>query len=146
MNAELKERIRVIVAYFTGAYFWWMAYMLLTPRPNVRKITFGFDLVLMLLHFGAFFVLAFGVGLSRRKWSTGRWRVALLVWAVVSECLQILTGRFFEFRDIFQNAFGVFVGLEAARWGCAWARRLTTKTERAENNDGALRELSELKK
>lgn len=146
MNAELKERIRLIVAYFTGAYFWWMAYMLLTPRPNVRKISFGFDLVLMLLHFGAFFILAFGVGLSRRKWSARRWRAALLLWAVASEFLQILTGRFFEFRDIFQNALGVFVGLEAARWSCVWARRLAAKTERAENNDGTLRELGELEK
>ena len=148
-NDKLRNRIRVLVAWATSVYFVWMAYMLLTPRPDVRKVTFGFDLLLMTLHLGAFGILALGVGFSRRQWSTGRWRVALLVWAVASEFLQILSGRYFEFRDIFQNVLGVLIGLETARLIRRSARRriLETRTrKRSENIDGVLGETGELGK
>ena len=111
MNAELRERIRIIVAFLTGAYFIWMAYMLLTPKPEVPPLGFAIDF----LHLGAFGVLGLGVGLARKNWSVGRWRVLLLFWAVGSECLQILTGRCFELIDIFQNVVGILLGLEAGR-------------------------------
>ncbi len=109
MNDKSRERIRVMVAYLTGAYFIWMAYMLLTPRPEVPSVGFAIEF----LHVIAFFVLALGVGAARRNWTPGRWRALLLLWAVGSECLQILTGRYFETIDIFQNVVGVFLGLEA---------------------------------
>lgn len=119
MNGKSRERIRIIVAYLTGAYFIWMAYMLLTPRPSFPKVGWGIDL----RHIGAFGVLGLGVGLARRNWSTGRWRVLLLLWAVGSECLQILTGRCFELGDIFQNVVGVLLGLEAGRLLRLWTRK-----------------------
>ncbi|MBR2005991.1 MAG: hypothetical protein IJ991_17650 [Thermoguttaceae bacterium] len=111
MNANLRSRIRLIVAYLNGAYFIWMAYMLLTPKPEVPPLGFAIDF----LHLGAFGVLGLGVGLARRNWTTGRWRALLLLWAVGSECLQILTGRYFELIDIFQNVVGILLGLEAGR-------------------------------
>lgn len=111
MNEKKRERIRISVAYLTGVYFIWMAYMLLTPRPEVPPLGFALDF----LHLGAFGVLGIGVGLARKNWSTGRWRVLLLLWAVGSECLQILTGRYFELIDIAQNVVGILLGLEAGR-------------------------------
>lgn len=119
MNDKLRERIRIIVAYLVGAYFIWMAYMLLTPRPPVPKIGFAIDF----LHLGAFGVLGGGVALARKNWSTGRWRALLLLWAVGSECLQILTGRCFELIDIGQNVVGILLGLEAGRLLRLWTRK-----------------------
>jgi glycopeptide antibiotics resistance protein len=125
MNGKSRERIRIIVAYLTGAYFIWMAYMLLTPRPSFPKVGWGIDL----RHIGAFGVLGLGVGLARRNWTCGRWRVLLLLWAVGSECLQELgrrylnTGRCFEWIDIFQNVVGVLLGLEAGRLLRLWTRK-----------------------
>lgn len=127
MNDKTRERIRFFVAWATGAYFVWMAYMLLTPRPPVPKIGFVIDF----LHLAAFGVLGLGVGLSRRKWSSGRWRVLLLLWAVGSESLQILTGRYFELIDIFQNIVGILLGLEAGRLLRFWTR----KTDDAPTSD-----------
>ncbi len=127
MNGKSRERIRIIVAYLTGAYFIWMAYMLLTPRPEVPRVGFALDF----LHLGAFGVLGIGVGLARKNWSTGRWRVLLLLWAVGSECLQILTGRYFELIDIAQNVVGILLGLEAGRLLRVWTRKTSenkTKT------------------
>lgn len=119
MNANLRSRIRLIVAYLNGAYFIWMAYMLLTPKPEVPPLGFAIDF----LHLGAFGVLGLGVGLARRNWTTGRWRALLLLWAVGSECLQILTGRYFELIDIFQNVVGILLGLEAGRLIRLWTRK-----------------------
>ncbi|MBR4104455.1 MAG: hypothetical protein IKK39_10400, partial [Thermoguttaceae bacterium] len=82
-----------------------------TPKPEVPPLGFAIDF----LHLGAFGVLGLGVGLARRNWTTGRWRALLLLWAVGSECLQILTGRYFELIDIFQNVVGILLGLEAGR-------------------------------
>ncbi len=93
--------------------------MLLTPRPPVPKVGWGINF----LHLGAFGVLGLGVGLARRNWTPGRWRVFLLLWAVGSECLQILTGRYFELIDIFQNVVGVLLGLEAGRLLRLWTRK-----------------------
>lgn len=117
MNGDVRERIRRVIAYLTGAYFIWMAYMLLTPQPSFPKVGWGIDL----RHIGAFGVLGIGVGLARRNWTARRWRVLLLFWAVGSECLQELggrylnTGRCFEWVDIFQNVLGVLLGFEAGR-------------------------------
>lgn len=111
MNAHLRERIRKIVAVLSGTYFIWMAYMLLTPSPEVPPIGIAIDF----LHLGAFGVLGLGVGLARRNWTPRRWRALLLLWAVGSECLQIYTGRYFQFIDIFQNVLGILLGLEAGR-------------------------------
>lgn len=119
MNANKRKRIRIIVAYLNGAYFIWMAYMLLTPKPEVPPLGFAIDF----LHLGAFGVLGLGVGLARRNWTTGRWRALLLLWAVGSECLQILTGRYFELIDIFQNVVGILLGLEAGRLIRLWTRK-----------------------
>lgn len=119
MNANKRKRIRIIVAYLNGAYFIWMAYMLLTPKPEVPPLGFAIDF----LHLGAFGVLGLGVGLARRNWTTGRWRALLLLWTVGSECLQILTGRYFELIDIFQNVVGILLGLEAGRLIRLWTRK-----------------------
>ena len=127
MNEKKRERIRISVAYLTGVYFIWMAYMLLTPRPEMPPLGFALDF----LHLGAFGVLGIGVGLARKNWSTGRWRVLLLLWAVGSECLQIFTGRYFELIDIAQNVVGILLGLEAGRLLRVWTRKTSenkTKT------------------
>ena len=127
MNEKKRERIRICVAYLTGVYFIWMAYMLLTPRPEMPPLGFALDF----LHLGAFGVLGIGVGMARKNWSTGRWRVLLLLWAVGSECLQILTGRYFELIDIAQNVVGILLGLEAGRLVRVWTRKTSenkTKT------------------
>lgn len=128
MDANLRERIRIIVAYLTGTYFIWMAYMLLTPRPPVPEVGFSLDF----LHLAAFGVLGLGVGLARRRWTRGRWRVLLLLWALGSECLQIFTGRYFELVDIFQNVVGILLGLEAGRLFRFWLR----KSDGDSKNDG----------
>ena len=134
MNDRLRERIRIVVAYLTGAYFIWMAYMLLTPRPPVPKVGFAIDF----LHLGAFGVLGGGVALARKNWSTGRWRALLLLWAVGSECLQIFTGRYFEAVDIFQNVVGMLLGLEAGRLLRLWTRKKTDgKTAEKDENRAA---------
>lgn len=129
MNANLRSRIRLIVAYLNGAYFIWMAYMLLTPKPEVPPLGFAIDF----LHLGAFGVLGLGVGLARRNWTTGRWRALLLLWAVGSECLQILTGRYFELIDIFQNVVGILLGLEAGRLIRLGTRKTNDDAENDEN-------------
>lgn len=135
MSGKSRERIRKFVAFLTGAYFIWMAYMLLTPRPEVPRVGFALDF----LHLGAFGVLGLGVGMARRNWSTGRWRVLLLLWAVGSEGLQELgellfnTGRCFELIDIFQNVAGVLLGLEAGRLLRLWTRKKNAD-ETAEND------------
>ena len=108
MNGKLRVRIRIVIAYLTGAYFIWMAYMLLTPRPSVPKIGWGIDL----RHIIAFGALGAGVGMARRGWTARRWFVLLLLWATGSEVLQELggrylqTGRCFEWVDIFRKALG----------------------------------------
>lgn len=136
MDAKKRERTRIIVAYLTGAYFIWMAYMLLAPQPSFPKIGWGIDL----RHIGAFVVLGLGVGTARRNWTPGRWRVLLLLWAVGSECLQELgrrflnTGRYFELIDIFQNVVGILLGLEAGRLLQVWALK-TSGDETAEKNE-----------
>jgi Trk K+ transport system NAD-binding subunit len=137
MSGKSRERIRKFVAFLTGAYFIWMAYMLLTPRPEVPRLGFALDF----LHLGAFGVLGLGVGLARRNWSTGRWRVLLLLWAVGSECLQILTGRCFELGDIFQNVVGVLLGLEAGRLLRLWTRKKNAD-ETTENDKKRAEELA----
>ena len=131
MNANLRSRIRLIVAYLNGVYIIWMAYMLLTPKPEVPPLGFAIDF----LHLGAFCVLGLGVGLARRNWTTGRWRALLLLWAVGSECLQILTGRCFELIDIFQNIVGILLGLEAGRLLRLWTRKknVDETAEKGEN-------------
>lgn len=129
MSGKSRERIRKFVAFLTGAYFIWMAYMLLTPSPEVPRVGFALDF----LHLGAFGVLGLGVGLARRNWSTRRWRVALLLWAVGSECLQECTGRCFQLVDIFQNVVGVLLGLEAGRLLRLWTRKKNAD-ETAEND------------
>ncbi|MBQ7813639.1 MAG: hypothetical protein IJ387_03990 [Thermoguttaceae bacterium] len=138
MNANTRERIRKFVAYLTGAYFIWMAYMLLTPQPSFPKVGWGIDL----RHIGAFAVLGFGVGVARRNWTTGRWRVLLLLWAVGSECLQELgrrflnTGRCFESIDVFQNVVGILLGLEIGRLFGAWTQKWNDSetVEKSQNN------------
>jgi len=129
MNVHLRERIRKIVAVLTSAYFIWMAYMLLTPAPEVPRVGIAIDF----LHVIAFFALAFGVGLARRNWKPGRWRVLLLLWAVGSECLQEYTGRCFQLVDIFQNVVGVLLGLEAGRFLRLWTRKSNVDSKNGEN-------------
>ncbi|MBR4834879.1 MAG: hypothetical protein IKU86_11195 [Thermoguttaceae bacterium] len=133
MDGKIRERIRKIVSYSTGAYFIWMAYMLLTPRPSVPKVGFAVDF----LHLGAFGVLGLGVGLARKNWTSGRWRVLLLAWAVGSECLQIFTGRYFELIDIFQNVVGILLGLEAGRLLRLWTRKTRVGEETDKGEDRA---------
>lgn len=129
MNVQLRERIRKIVAVLAGAYFVWMAYMLLTPAPEIPPIGFAIDF----LHLGAFGVLGLGVGLARRNWTPWRWRVLLLLWAVGSECLQEYTGRCFQLVDIFQNVVGILLGLEAGRLLRLWTRKSTVDSKNGVN-------------
>ena len=138
MGVKISERARKIVAFLTGAYFIWMAYMLLTPRAEVPRLGFAINF----LHLGAFGVLGLGVGAARRNWTVWRWRVLLLLWAVGSECLQDLgrrylnTGRCFELIDIFQNVVGVLLGLEAGRFFWSWTQKKNRveAAEKSENN------------
>ena len=105
--------------------------MLLHPVPPVPPpMRYAFSFV----HFLAFMILGFLVGLSRNVWSSYRWFVLLLLWCVGSEILQRYTGRCCETVDMFQNATGSAFGLLCA----AWTRRLVILPARDAKRPGAV--------
>ena len=111
MDPVKYERIRKVATVCAWCYFFYMAYMLLSPAPVIPPPVRFFSCV---VHVLAFVVLGFLVGVSRRRWTWNSWFVLLMVWGVGSEFLQRYTGRCFEWQDIIQNVCGITAGLFAA--------------------------------
>ena len=123
MTPKVYERVRKPLVAVSWSYVVYMAYMLLHPIPPVPPpVRYVFSFV----HFLAFAALGGLVGMARLRMPYLAWLVPLLIWGVASEVLQPLTGRFFEYRDIFQNELGVTVGLAAAYY----LRRFLVREER----------------
>ena len=102
------ERFRQACVATAWGYFFFMAYMLLNPRPPVDFVP---QYMFSAIHFFAFAALGALVGLGRRKTSSYYWFGILFLWCSGSEYLQPYFGRFFELMDIVQNTLGVGVGL-----------------------------------
>ncbi|MDO5310263.1 MAG: NUDIX domain-containing protein [Planctomycetia bacterium] len=113
MSERRDKILRLILIILTWVYFFYMAYMLLTPHPGTPK---AFTPLSSVLHLGAFGTLGLLTELSRRVWRVQRWYLLLLVWSVLSEVLQIFTGRCFEWGDIVQNIVGTSLGCGVAIW------------------------------
>lgn len=100
MTPKVYERVRKPLVAVSWIYFVYMAYMLLHPIPPVPPpVRYVFSFV----HFLAFAALGGLVGMARLRMPYLAWLVPLLIWGVASEVLQPLTGRFFEYRDIFRT-------------------------------------------
>lgn len=109
-NTALLWAIRV----GTALYFAFMLLMLLHPDP---WSIFGFEpksrlarSAFSFVHVAIFICLAIGVELGRVRRSVWFWLIPLLFFGPVSELIQILTGRGFEWIDIIQDTMGVIIG------------------------------------
>ncbi|MCR5359640.1 MAG: VanZ family protein [Thermoguttaceae bacterium] len=95
------------------AYFLFTLYALLSPRP------FGdFEIPIpafSVIHAAAFAVLGFLFELARGTFSRRIAWFSLLLYGPLTEVLQPLTGRYFEWIDIFEDTVGVALGVIAAR-------------------------------
>lgn len=108
MRPDQYEHFRRPLLAVTWAYFLYMVYALLSPRPLVpphTKLIFSFS------HLCSFAVLACLITLVYARWRFALWAILLLFWCVASEILQRYTGRCFEYTDIVQNVIGTGLGL-----------------------------------
>ena len=95
-----------------GAYFLFSVYALLSPSPTllVAEIpTFS------LLHAAAFAVLGFLAELARGKFSAAAAYILLLIYGPLTEIIQPMTGRCFQWIDILEDTVGIAAGIAAAR-------------------------------
>lgn len=129
MTPDKYERFRKRIVLLAWAYFIFMAFMLLHPRPPMPRLPF--QLMIKTTHLCAFGVFACLIGLARSRWSLGVWTALAILWSAGSECLQIFTGRYFEWFDIVQNLCGCALGLTLS----TWARRRLTRCGREKNED-----------
>ncbi len=111
MTAERFGKIRKWILGVAWVYFFYTAYMLLSPRPYILPPMYY---VFNIIHFGAFVVLGGLVGLARVKWSSRFWWLLLVFWGCGSEYIQRYTGRCFQYGDMIQNVCGISFGLYAA--------------------------------
>ena len=119
-------------------YFLFTLYALLSPRP------FGdFEIPIpafSIIHAASFAVLGFLFELARGTFSRRIAWFSLLLYGPLTEVLQPLTGRYFEWIDIFEDVVGVTLGVIAARLLLfCFARRRTKETSRPAPDDSAPR-------
>lgn len=93
------------------AYFCFTLYALFSPNPRLEKIgipTFS------LIHTAAFIVLGGVVEIGRVKFPFCFALALLLLYGPLTEFLQPLTGRYFEWMDILEDLIGVVIGVGLA--------------------------------
>ncbi|MGI5832831.1 MAG: VanZ family protein [Thermoguttaceae bacterium] len=104
-------RLLTVCRIVAACYFLFTLYALFSPNPHLEKIgitTFS------LIHTAAFFVLGFLFELARRRFPRRILYLLLILYGPLTEFLQPLTGRFFEWTDILEDIIGVSLGLWAA--------------------------------
>jgi len=118
-------KIKKVLRFGIIIYFCFLNYMLLAPQPWL-----WFDFIpgqiktFSLLHMTIYGFLTFGVELLRQRHSCLFWYVFFVLWGILSEFLQPLTGRCFEIIDIIQNTIGVTAGVGLGYLAKLWYRRL----------------------
>ena len=108
-NPRLKSRFLTICRVAAAAYFIFTLYSLFSPNPFERIPIHHFSLI----HAAAFFVLGFLFELARGRFPFIPVFLFLLVYGPLSEAIQPLTGRYFEWIDIIEDLVGVLLGVPA---------------------------------
>lgn len=102
-------------------YFIFTLYALFSPHPHLERIGIpSFSVI----HTVAFLVLGGIFELARGKYSFWKLYILLFLYGPLTECLQPLTGRYFEWNDILEDCLGVTAGvLIALKLKNLWSRR-----------------------
>ena len=112
-NSQLKTPFLTICRIVAVAYFIFTLYALFSPNPfREQSPIYRFSLV----HAAAFFVLGLLFELARNRFPFMPVFLFLLVYGPLSEVIQPLTGRYFEWIDIFEDLTGVLLGVPAGHY------------------------------
>lgn len=93
------------------AYFIFSVYALLSPRPTFGKVEIP---TFSLLHAAAFSVLGALAELARGKFPAVAAYTLLLIYGPLTEIIQPITGRCFQWVDILEDTVGIIAGVAAA--------------------------------
>ncbi|MDR2440083.1 MAG: VanZ family protein [Planctomycetaceae bacterium] len=124
-----------LLHYITGCYAVFLTLLLWLPNPTVllngwqpSDKTQGYE------HLITFTLLGFLVELGRRKKNILFWIFLLVFYTFFTEIIQeILPIREFQWIDIFQDLFGITIGLGLAlfcRFAANYIRKFTDKKSR----------------
>lgn len=109
-NPQLKTSFLTFSRIAAVAYFIFTLYALFLPNPfREHSPIYRFSLI----HAAAFFVLGLLFELARGKFPFMPVFLFLLAYGPLSEVIQPLTGRYFEWIDIFEDLAGVLLGVPA---------------------------------
>ena len=111
-NETRRPRLLFWLRIAFGAYFLFSVYALLSPRPTLVGVEIP---TFSLLHAAAFAVLGFLAELAREKFSAAAAYILLLIYGPLTEIIQPLTGRCFQWIDILEDTVGIVAGIAAAR-------------------------------
>lgn len=111
-NPRLQSRFLTISRIAAVAYFIFTLYALFSPKPFERIPISHFSLI----HAAAFFVLGLLFELARDRFPFMPVFIFLLAYGPLSEVIQPLTGRYFEWIDIAEDLVGVLLGVPAGHY------------------------------
>ena len=104
-----KSRLLTVTRIAAAAYFIFTLYSLFSPNPFERLPIHHFSLI----HAAAFFVLGLLFELARGRFPFVPVFLFLLAYGPLSEVIQPLTGRYFEWIDIIEDIVGILLGVPA---------------------------------
>lgn len=113
-NPRLQSRFLTISRIAAAAYFVFTLYALFSPNPfeRVPLPIFHFSII----HAAAFFVLGLLFELARDRFPFIPVFLFLLAYGPLSEVIQPLTGRYFEWIDILEDLVGILLGVPAGHY------------------------------
>lgn len=111
-NPRSEFLFLTITRIAAAAYFIFTLYSLFSPNPFERIPIPCFSLI----HAAAFFVLGLLFELARGRFPFIVLFLFLLAYGPLSEVIQPLTGRYFEWIDIVEDLLGVLLGVPAGHY------------------------------
>ena len=111
-NPRSKSLFLTICRIAAAAYFIFTLYSLFSPNPFEGIPIYRFSLI----HAAAFFVLGLLFELARDRIPFIPVFLFLLAYGPLSEVIQPLTGRYFEWIDVFEDIIGILLGVPAGHY------------------------------